>query len=90
MNKAELINAIAKNTKMSKASATRALESTMDCIKKALKKNDDVRLIGFGTFKVAKRKARKGRNPQTGKTITIKARKVPTFKPGQELKKTVQ
>lgn len=90
MNKAQLIDAIAKSAEMPKAHATRALESTLDTIKKALKKNDDVRLVGFGTFKVAKRKARKGRNPQTGKPIVIKARKVPTFKPGEELKKWVK
>ena len=90
MNKAELIEAIAKQTKTPKAHAARFLESTLTSIKKALKKNDPVRLIGFGTFKVTKRKARKGRNPQTGKPITIKARKVPVFKPGEELKKWVK
>ena len=90
MNKAELIEAIAKQTKTPKAHAARALESTLHAIKTSLKKGKDVRLVGFGTFKVAKRKARKGRNPQTGKPITIKARKVPVFKPGEELKKWVR
>ena len=73
MNKAELIDAVAKTTKCSKAQVERMLDCTLDTVKRHVKKGDDVKLVGFGTFAKAKRKARKGRNPQTGKTITIPA-----------------
>ena len=73
MNKAQLIEKIAKETQMSKAQCEHILDCTVDTIKKTVKKGDDVKLVGFGTFAKAKRKARKGRNPQTGKTITIPA-----------------
>ncbi len=86
MNKQELIEAIAKETGLSKADSKRALEAFTGTVKKQLKKGNAVRLIGFGTFSVRKRKARKGINPQTGAKIMIKARKVPHFAPGSELK----
>jgi DNA-binding protein HU-beta len=89
MNKAELIEAISNGAKISKADAGRALDTTVDAITKALKKGDKVSLVGFGTFAVTKRAARTGRNPQTGKTIQIKAKKVAKFKAGSELATTV-
>lgn len=89
MNKAELIEAISNDSKLSKADAGRALDSTITAISKALKKGDRVALVGFGTFSVTKRAARTGRNPQTGKTIQIKAKKVAKFKAGAELAGTV-
>jgi DNA-binding protein HU-beta len=89
MNKAELIDAIADSAELSKASATRALDSAIDSITKALKKGDTVTLVGFGTFSVRKRAARTGRNPRTGETIKIKASKVPGFKAGKALKDAI-
>jgi len=85
MNKAELVEAIAAESKLSKADARRALDGFIDATTKALKKGDKVALVGFGTFGVTKRAARTGRNPQTGKTIQIKAKKVVKFKAGAEL-----
>ena len=90
MNKAELIDAIADSADLSKASAARALDSAIDSITKALKKGDRVTLVGFGTFSVAKRAARQGRNPQTGKPIKIKAKKVAKFKAGSKLATAVK
>lgn len=89
MNKSDLVDAIAKSADISKAAATRALDATVDSIKKALKKGDTVSLVGFGTFKVGKRAARNGRNPRTGATIKIKAAKVPKFTAGKGLKDAV-
>ncbi|HTY07628.1 MAG: HU family DNA-binding protein [Candidatus Edwardsbacteria bacterium] len=89
MNKAELIEAVAKET-CTKAEAANAVNLVFDSIAKALKKGDSVTLVGFGTFVVRKRKARIGRNPQTGKEIKIAAKKVPAFKPGKELKNAVK
>ncbi len=85
MNKAELVDAIASETKLTKADARRALDGFINATSKSLKKGDRVALVGFGTFGVVKRAARKGRNPQTGKTIQIKAKKVVKFKAGSEL-----
>ena len=85
MNKAELIEAMASNAKISKADAKRALDAFIDTTSKALKKGDRVALVGFGSFSVSKRAARKGRNPQTGKEIQIKAKNVVRFKAGSEL-----
>jgi DNA-binding protein HU-beta len=90
MNKGELIEAIASEAKMSKAEAQRALDATITTISKALKKGDKVALIGFGSFSVAKRAARTGRNPQTGKEIKIAAKKVVKFKAGAELSSKVK
>jgi len=89
MNKAELIDAIASEAKLSKADAGRALDGFVNATTKALKKGDRVALVGFGSFSVAKRSARKGRNPQTGKAINIKAKKVAKFKAGAVLAKAV-
>jgi len=90
MTKAELIEKMATDAGISKAAAGKALDSFIDGVKKALKKGTMVTLIGFGTFSVSKRKARKGRNPRTGEPITIKAAKVPKFKSGQALKNAVK
>jgi DNA-binding protein HU-beta len=89
MNKAELIDAIASEAKISKADAGRAVDGFVNATTKALKKGDRVALVGFGSFSVAKRNARTGRNPQTGKAIQIKAKKVAKFKAGAELAKAV-
>ena len=89
MNKAEIIDAIATATNLTKADSGRALDAFMEATTKALKKGDKLTLVGFGTFSVAKRNARTGRNPQTGKAIQIKAKKVAKFKPGAELAKVV-
>lgn len=89
MNKAELIETVAANAKLSKADACRALDATIEAISKSLKKGDKVALVGFGTFSVVKRAARTGRNPQSGKTIQIKAKKVAKFKAGSDLSSTV-
>ncbi len=89
MTKAELVDAIAKSSKLTKADSEKALSATVDSIIGALKKGDVVRLVGFGTFEVTKRAARKGRNPQTGKEIQIKASKSPKFKAGKSFKEAV-
>jgi DNA-binding protein HU-beta len=89
MTKAELIAAVAKECRCSKAVAEKALNSVTNNITRALKKNDRIALTGFGTFSVSKRRARKGRNPQTGAEINIKACSVPKFKAGKELRKAV-
>ncbi len=86
VNKTELIEHIAKNADISKAAATRALESTIGAIRTTLKKGGSVSLVGFGTFAVGKRAARTGRNPRTGDAIKIKAAKIPKFRPGKALK----
>ncbi len=90
MTKAELIDKIAKDAKVTKAAAGKAMDSFVDGVKKALKKGDKVTLIGFGTFSVSQRKARKGRNPQTGAEIKIAPRKVPKFTAGLAFKKAVK
>ncbi|MCH2533329.1 MAG: HU family DNA-binding protein [Bdellovibrionales bacterium] len=86
MNKAQLIEKIAKATDMTKADTERFLDTTLDTIKKSVKKGDEVKLVGFGTFAKQKRKARTGRNPQTGKAIKIPAAWYPKFRPGSEFK----
>ncbi|HPS27173.1 MAG TPA: HU family DNA-binding protein [Bacteroidales bacterium] len=85
MNKAELIDAMAGEAKLTKADAKKALDAFIKATSVALKKGDRVALVGFGSFAVAKRAARKGRNPQTGKEIKIAAKKVVKFKAGTEL-----
>ncbi len=90
MNKAQLIELIAGECKMTKAQTERMLDVTMDSIKKTVKKGDEVKLVGFGTFTKAKRKARMGRNPQTGKAIKIPAQSYPKFRPGAEFKDIVR
>lgn len=89
MNKAMVVELMAKSTKESKATCKRCLESFMDVVGDALKKNKQVVLTGFGTFGVMKRKARTGVNPATGKKMQIPAKKVPKFKPGKALKQLV-
>lgn len=86
MNKAELIDAVAKKTELSKKDAEKALKAFTDVIAEQLKKGDKVQLVGFGTFEVSERAAREGRNPQTGETMTIAASKSPKFKAGKALK----
>jgi len=88
MNKAELIDAIASG--LTKADAKKALDAFIGATTKALKKGDRVALVGFGSFSVSKREARKGRNPQSGKEITIPAKKVVKFKAGAELAKLIK
>ena len=90
MTKAELIANISKEAKVTKAAAEKALNSFTSNVTKTLKKGDKLTLTGFGTFMVAKRKARSGRNPRTGKEIKIAATKVAKFKPGNKLKETVK
>jgi DNA-binding protein HU-beta len=90
MNKAQLIEAVAKATKVTKVDAESVLNTALDTIKKSVKKGDDVTLIGFGTFTKSKRKARLGRNPQTGKEIKIPAMVVPKFRAGREFKDAVK
>lgn len=89
MTKAELVDAIAKSSKLTKVDSEKALSATISAVIGALKKGDAVRLVGFGTFEVTKRAARKGRNPQTGKEIQIKASKSPKFKAGKTFKEAV-
>lgn len=90
MTKAELVDKMAKEANISKVAASSALSAFMDGVTKALKKKDGkVTLVGFGTFAKVRRKARKGRNPQTGETIKIKACNVVKFKPGKTLKESV-
>ena len=89
MNKAELIEAVADAAELNKATATRAVEAVLNGITEALKKGEQVALVGFGTFEVRERAARTGRNPQTGETIDIKAAKAPAFKAGKALKDAV-
>jgi len=86
VNKTELIEHIATQADISKAAANRALEAFFGAVKTTLKKGNDVSLVGFGTFAVAKRAARVGRNPRTGAAIKIKAAKIPKFRPGKALK----
>ena len=88
MTKADLVAAVAERG-MSKKEATAAVDAMIDSITKAMKKGDKVSLVGFGSFSVKKRKARTGRNPQTGKPIKIKAKKVPAFSAGKDLKDAV-
>ncbi|MEO0144573.1 MAG: HU family DNA-binding protein [candidate division WOR-3 bacterium] len=90
MNKAQLINEVAKRADLTKKEAKAAVDAVFSAIKDALAKGQKVRLIGFGTFEVRKRSARKGKNPKTGQTINIPARKVPAFKASAELKKLVK
>jgi DNA-binding protein HU-beta len=89
MNKGDLINKVANEAGLSKAQAGKALDSVINTVQKSLKKGDKVTLVGFGTWSVAKRSARTGRNPQTGATIKIAAKRVVKFKAGKEFAKSV-
>ena len=90
MTKADLIEKMATDADISKAAADKALKSFIEAVAKTVKKGNKVALVGFGTFSVSKRAARKGRNPKTGATIKIAARKVPKFKAGQAFKDAVK
>jgi DNA-binding protein HU-beta len=90
MNKAQLIDSIAKKAKITKTDARKALDAFMVTTKDALKKGDKIALVGFGSFSTTKRSARKGRNPQTGKEMNIPARKVVRFRVGADLSKAVK
>jgi DNA-binding protein HU-beta len=89
VNKVDLIAKVAEEAGLSKTDATRAVDSVFDIITKALKKGDEVRLVGFGTFNVSKRAASVGRNPRTGEQIEIPASKQPKFRAGKGLKDSV-
>lgn len=89
MNKNELINSVANESGLTKADAARAVDAFITAVSKALAKGNDVRLVGFGTFLVVKRKATEGRNPRTGKPIKIPASKQPKFRPGKALKEAI-
>ncbi len=89
MNKQDLVAAVADASGLSKTDSGKAIEATFDAITAALKKGGEVRLVGFGTFSVSKRKASTGRNPRTGETMTIKASTQPKFKAGKALKDAV-
>lgn len=89
MNKAELVTAIAERTELSKKDSEKALKAFIDVVTDELKKGEKIQLVGFGTFEVTERAAREGRNPQTGKTMTIAASKAPKFKAGKALKDVI-
>ena len=90
MTKAEFIARVSKKVKLSKAHTGRVMDAMLDELTGVLKRKDSIALTGFGTFLVSKRKARKGRNPRTGATMTIPASSVPRFRPGKHLKATVK
>jgi DNA-binding protein HU-beta len=90
MTKQELVEKVAKQTGLSKAAANKTIDTIVDSIKTTLKKGQKVTLVGFGTFSISKRKARNGRNPQTGVTIKIAAHKVPKFSAGKTLKDAIK
>lgn len=89
MNKAELIASIAEDTGITKTQANAYIDSFVKAVTKSLKKGEKVTMVGFGTFSVAKRKARNGRNPKTNEAIRIKAKKVARFKPGKDLAENI-
>ena len=89
MNKTELVAAMAEQTNLSKKDAEAALKAFIDVVSEEMKKGEKVQLVGFGTFEVSERAAREGRNPQTGKTMTIAACKAPKFKAGKALKDAI-
>ena len=90
MNKAELVEALATTTSQTKADAERTLDAFINIVSTHIKSGDGVKLVGFGTFTTSDRKARVGRNPQTGEEIKIPARKIPVFRPGKELKESIR
>ncbi|UCF86559.1 MAG: HU family DNA-binding protein [Nitrospiraceae bacterium] len=90
MTKVQLIDVVSKNAKITKAAAAKAVDAIFSGISKSLKKGEKVTLVGFGTFSISKRKARRGRNPQTGSEIKIPAARVPKFTAGKALKKSVK
>ena len=86
MNKAELVEKVAKKTSMTKVQSELMLDAALEIIAKSVARGEDVKIVGFGTFSRGTRKARKGRNPKTGTQIIIPAAKVPKFKPGKEFR----
>jgi len=90
MNKADLVEEVSAETGLTKRVSGEAIGAVIDGITDALARGEKVTLVGFGTFQVMERKARRGRNPQTGQTVQISARKVPRFKPGKNLRKKVK
>ena len=90
MNKTELVKAVSTQAEMTQKDAAKAVDALVETISNTLAKEEKIQLIGFGTFEVRERAARKGRNPQTGEEIDIAASKVPAFKPGKELKEAVK
>jgi DNA-binding protein HU-beta len=90
MTKADLVSKIADDAGVTKATAEKALNSFLDAVTDALSKGDKVTLVGFGTFSVAERAQREGRNPRTGATLVIKASKVAKFKPGNKMKESIK
>lgn len=86
MNKAQLIELVAEKTKSTKTQSELILDATLKVIQEALKKGDEVKLVGFGTFSKTTRKSRQGRNPKTGETVKIPSAHIPRFKPGKDLK----
>ncbi|HEU0198044.1 MAG TPA: HU family DNA-binding protein [Nevskiaceae bacterium] len=90
MNKSELVSAVADTSEVSKADAGRVVDALVQVIGKALKKNDKVSVVGFGTFAARKRAARQGRNPKTGEPLKIKASKTPSFKAGKAFKDAIK
>jgi DNA-binding protein HU-beta len=89
VNKTQLIEAVAEKAELTKKDATKAVDAVFEVIQNSLANGDKVQLIGFGNFEVRERAARTGRNPQTGEVIEIPPSKVPAFKPGKQLKETV-
>lgn len=90
MNKTELVEAISQVTNQTKADTERTIDAFVKVVSSNISEGNSVKLVGFGTFTTSDRKARVGRNPQTGEEIQIPARRVPVFKPGKELKETVK
>ncbi len=89
MNKGDLVSAVACLSGFSKIDATKAVDSVFEAIAQSLKKGEEVRLVGFGTFAISERKATEGRNPRTGEKIMIPAARLPKFKPGKSLKESL-
>ena len=90
MNKTELVKVVAEQAELTQKDASKAVDALIETISETLAQGEKIQLIGFGTFEVRDRSARKGRNPQTGEEIEIAASKVPAFKPGKELKEAVK
>ncbi len=90
MNKADLIDKLAKKTLLTKLQSEQVLDAALEIISKAVSRGDEVKLVGFGTFSSMKRKSREGRNPKTGTKLVIPAQKVPKFKPGKDFKSLVK
>lgn len=89
MNKSDLVTAVANDSGLTKTDAAKAVDAAFDAITAALKKGDEIRLVGFGTFAVSERAARTGKNPRTGEPVQIAASKAPKFKAGKQLKDAV-